>query len=334
MKCANLHSINDLRYEDIPMPVCAEDEVIIAVKCCGICGSDIPRVYEKGTYHFPTVIGHEFSGQVVHDPENALTGKAVAVFPLLPCFSCESCRQERYATCENYDYYGSRRNGGMSEYLAVKRWNLVSVPENLSYREAAMCEPAAVARHAASKLQIKKGDTMLISGAGPIGILAGQWARLFGAKQVYYFDIDQRKLEFCKSFGFAEYTQGTQISCALEGTGHPGALEKCLDVIEPKGRMVLMGNPAGDMPMTQKTYWHILKKELSVFGTWNSAYSQTQNDWQAALTEMASGRLDVKPLITHVFPLKDVQQAFDMVRNKTEFFNKVMLTMEEENDTL
>ena len=169
MKCANLHGINDLRYEDIPMPECGQDEVLVAVKSCGICGSDVPRVYTKGTYHFPTVIGHEFAGRVVWDPQKEYEGEKVAVFPLLPCFHCKSCEEGNYATCENYDYYGSRRNGGMSEYIAVKRWNLLRVPERVSYNEAAMCEPVSVARHAICKLSIKEGDNLLISGAGPIG---------------------------------------------------------------------------------------------------------------------------------------------------------------------
>lgn len=81
MKCANLHGINDLRYEDIPKPECKDDQVLVQVKNCGICGSDIPRVYSKGTYYFPTVIGHEFSGKVVFDPMNELTGKKVRYFP-------------------------------------------------------------------------------------------------------------------------------------------------------------------------------------------------------------------------------------------------------------
>ena len=331
MKCANLHGINDLRVDDIPMPVCQEDEVLVQVKFCGVCGSDLPRVYEKGTYHFPTVIGHEFAGQVVMDPKDQLTGKAVAVFPLLPCFSCENCKKEQYATCENYDYYGSRRNGGMSEFLAVKRWNLLLIPEGLSYQEAAMCEPVAVARHAIGRLHIQKGDTLLISGAGPIGILAGQWAKHFGAEQVYYFDIDDRKIQCCKSFGFAEYTGSEKINCVLEGTGHPQALQRCLEAISAAGRMVLMGNPMGDMNMTQKTYWHILRKELTVVGTWNSSYNSSQNDWQEALTAMGAGQICAKPLITHVFPLTKVQDAFELMKDKKEFFSKVMIAMEEQD---
>lgn len=139
-KSANLYAVNDLRYEDIAVSECKDDEVLVEVKSCGVCGSDIDRVYKKGTYHFPTVIGHEFSGKVVYDPKNELTGKKAVIFPLLPCFGCESCKKGSYATCENYDYYGSRRDGGMTEYIAVKRWNIVLMPDNLSYDEGAMCE--------------------------------------------------------------------------------------------------------------------------------------------------------------------------------------------------
>lgn len=325
MKCANLHGISDLRYEDFPMPECQADEVLVQVANCGICGSDIPRVYSKGTYSFPTVIGHEFAGKVVMDPQGELTNKKVAVFPLLPCFQCDSCKAENYATCEHYDYYGSRRNGGMSEYIAVKRWNLLPVPENVSYMEAAMCEPVSVARHAISKLHIQPGENLLISGAGPIGILAGQWAKAFGAAQVYYFDVDDRKIEFCKKFGFMQYDSDVHIHCVLEGTGYGDALARCLAAIAPAGRMVLMGNPASDVCLSQNTYWHILRKELTVCGTWNSSYNPQQNDWAESLKAMSEGLIRVVPLITHIYPLSACNQAFEMMKNRTEFFNKVML---------
>lgn len=327
MKCANLYGINDLRYEDISVPNCQEDEALVAVKSCGICGSDIPRVYTKGTYHFPTVIGHEFAGVVVFDPQKKLEGKNVAVFPLLPCFSCNSCKEGNYATCENYDYYGSRRDGGMSEYVAVKRWNLLPVPKGVSDSEAAMCEPVSVARHAICKLNIKQGDSLLISGAGPIGIMAGQWAKSFGVEQVYYFDIDERKIELVKQLGFARYQEGQNINCVLEGTGYSDALMKCLAAIQPGGRMVLMGNPADNINLSQNAYWHILRKELAVYGTWNSSYNERQNDWKESLKAMADGKINVKPLITHTYPLKAVNQAFEMMKNKSEFFCKVILTM-------
>lgn len=332
MKCANLHAVNDLRYEITDIPECGEDEVLVKVKRCGICGSDIPRVYTKGTYHFPTIIGHEFSGKVVSDAKNRLTGKKVVIFPLLPCFKCESCKNEKYATCENYDYYGSRRDGGMSEYVAVKRWNLLLMPDKLSYEEGAMCEPVSVARHAVRKLELRQGDSLLISGAGPIGIIAGQWAKAFGAEKVYYFDIDPRKLAFAKEMGFLEYTPGVKIDCAIEGTGFSDALSKCLQAIDPSGKMVFMGNPSGEITLSQNAYWHILRKELKIFGTWNSSYNEQENDWKESLKAMSEGIINVKPLITNKFPLSECNAAFEMMRDRKEFFNKVMLMMSEEDN--
>lgn len=330
VKSANLYAVNDLRYETTAVDEISDNEVLVQVKSCGICGSDIDRVYRKGTYHFPTIIGHEFSGKVVYDPQNEFTGKNAVIFPLLPCFKCKSCKTGSYATCENYDYYGSRRNGGMTEYIAVNRWNILLMPDNLSFDEGAMCEPVSVARHAVLKLNIQKGDNLFISGAGPIGLISGQWAKLFGAGNVYYKDIDERKIIFAEKLGFHKYEDGMQIDCALEGTGFSDALQICLEAVKSHGKVVFMGNPNRDMCLSQNTYWSILRKELEIYGTWNSSYNNIENDWKESLKTMSEGKIDVKPLITHKFSLSDCNTAFDMMKNKTEFYNKVILNMNEE----
>ena len=143
-------------------------------------------------------------------------------------------------------------------------------------------------------------------------------------------DVDQRKTEFAKSLGFMEYKDGVLIDCALEGTGHSDALKKCLEAVKPHGSMVLMGNPAGDITMTQSTYWHILRKELRISGTWNSSFNDCENDWKESLKAMSEGKIDVRGLITHKFPLSECNDAFAMIKNRTEFCNKVMLNMNEE----
>lgn len=329
-KCANLHGIKDLRYEEKALPQKNGDEVLVEVKSCGVCGSDMGRVFEKGTYHFPTVIGHEFSGKVIYDEKNELTNKKVSVFPLLPCFECENCKKENYATCENYDYYGSRRDGGMSEYIWVKRWNVVVTDENLSYDEAAMCEPVSVARHAVMKLDLQKGNTLFVSGAGPIGLIVGLWAKSLGAKDVFYIDIDERKIEFAKKLGFSEYKDGILTDCALEGTGHENGVEKCLQAVKSQGKCVFMGNPSKDIHLKKDVYWQILRKELKVFGTWNSSYSEKENDWKESVKAMAEKKIDVKPLITHKFSLSECNEAFETIKAKKEFCLKVMLNMNEE----
>ena len=145
-----------------------------------------------------------------------------------------------------------------------------------------------------------------------------------------YIDVDERKLAFAKTLGFEEYCDGMTVDCAIEGTGYGDALEMCLAAVKPYGRVVLMGNPAGDVTMTQKTYWYILRKELRVCGTWNSSYSEKQNDWKESLAALAAGKLCVKPLITHKYPLSECCEAFAMMRDRNEFYNKVMLNMNEE----
>lgn len=325
---AKLYGINDLRYEESNFEeVCGDDEVVVAVKSCGICGSDLGRVYIKGTYSFPTVIGHEFSGKVIFDPKKELENKKVAVFPLIPCFKCDSCNKKSYATCADYDYYGSRRDGGMTEYITVKRWNVLRLPDTVSYDEGAMCEPISVARHAVCKLNIKKGENLFVSGAGAIGLIIGQWAKSFGANNGYYTDIDEKKLEFAEKMGFCRYKNGTKIDCAVEGTGHSDALKSCLSVVSPGGRVVFMGNPTGEMRLSQDTYWLILRKELKIFGTWNSSYSDVENDWKESILALAENKINVKDIITHKFPLSQCNKAFEMMKNKTEFYNKVILNM-------
>ncbi len=323
MKCLNLQAIGDLRLEEKEIPTPMDDEVLVKIKFCGICGSDIPRIFDKGTYHFPTVIGHEFSGVIEYDPKGELNGKRVAVFPLLPCFACEACKKEQYASCKQYDYYGSRRDGGMAEYLAVKRFNLVFLPDSVSLEAGAMCEPVSVAHHAVERLGDVTGKNILISGAGPIGLTAGKWCLSKGAKAIYFFDIDSAKIDFAKTLGFFEYS-GEEIDASIEGTGFSEPLAKCLKALTAGGKIVLMGNPSRAVELTQNEYWYILRKELTLLGTWNSQYGDLNNDWNASITAMATGELEVGNLITHKFKLEDYKDAFGLMRERKEFFNKVM----------
>ena len=324
MKAAVLHAVGDLRYEDVPKPVAGPGEVLMKIKAAGICGSDIPRIYVKGTYHFPTVPGHEFAGEIVDgDPE--LVGKKAAVFPLRPCRRCEACELGEYASCSNYDYYGSRRDGAFAEYLAVDRRNLVIMPDGVSFACASLCEPGAVARAAVRRLGVTVGDFAVIWGAGPIGLIAAQWAREAGASKVRVVDISPEKLAFAEKFGFEAYDKERDglCDCALEGTGAGAALSELVTCMRPHGRVVLMGNPARDMTVSQSSYSQILRRELSLRGTWNSSFNSRVNDWTATVEAMASGRIKYEELITHRFPLSECNRALEMMRDRTEFFTKV-----------
>ena len=347
MKACVLYAVGDLRYEEAPKPSPGKNEVLIKIKASGVCGSDIPRVFTKGTYHFPTIPGHEFAGQIVEVGEGTdsrLVGRKAAVFPLLPCKKCEACNIGEYAQCKEYNYFGSRCDGGFAEYIAVPVWNLVMVPDSLSYEEAAMAEPAAVAVHALRQASIEIGDSVVIFGAGPIGLMLGQWAQAWGAGKVLLVDIDEGKIAFAKEMGFEnvwnskngepikwihEMTGNRGADLAVEGAGVSSTLEQCLGCVRPFGRIVAMGNPAGDMKLSQKAYWELLRKQLTISGTWNSSFvSLPKNDWDLAINAMAQGMINVKPFITHKFSLKQCNEALIMMKDRSTFFNKVMFVME------
>lgn len=332
MMAANLHAVGDLRYEELPMPKREKGEVLMKIKAAGVCGSDLPRVFEKGTYHFPTVPGHEFAGRIVEADDPALVGRKAAVFPLLPCYKCAACQVGEYANCADYDYYGSRRDGAFAEYLAVKEENLILLDDSISYACASLCEPGAVARAAIRRLNVQLGDLCVIYGAGPIGLLAAQWAKLSGAKTVRVVDINDEKLAFAKKFGFESYDPAKDgpADCALEGTGASAALNNAILALKPGGRIVLMGNPMRDMNIAQSTYSQILRKEILLRGTWNSSYNDRINDWKETAETMQSGAIEYESLITHRYPLSACNEAFNMMNERKTFYTKVTFVMDEE----
>ncbi len=336
MKCLNLHNIGDLRYEDIKAPQIKKGEVLVKIKASGICGSDIQRVFEKGTYNFPTVIGHEFAGEIVEGENKGLIGKKCAVFPLLPCFKCDACKEEQYAQCANYNYFGSRCDGGMAEFIAVPEFNLVIAEDSVPYDILALTEPCAVARHSLMQSDIKKGDALAVFGAGPIGLMIGMWAKTLGVANIVFADIDEGKVQFAKSLGFGAINSskdgakqikevtGGGADIVIEGTGVSVALEEGLYCAKNFSKVVLMGNPIKNIDISQKAYWEILRKQLTVKGTWNSGYSTKANDWKEAVSKMATGELNLAPLISHKFALMDYKKAFNIFKDKNVFTNKVL----------
>ena len=180
---------------------------------------------------------------------------------------------------------------------------------------------------------------MAIFGAGPIGLLAAQIARGWGADKIVLADVDETKLNFAKSMGFdytvnsaradpAEYIRSVSgnkgADVVLEAAGVSATLEAGLKAAKVFGKMVLMGNPAGKMELSQKGYWEILRKQLSLKGTWNSSYNDSRNDWRLAIRCMERGTLQLEPLITHRFSLAECNRAFELARKREEFYVKIM----------
>ena len=301
-------------------------EALVRIKACGICGSDVPRVFADKSYFYPIVLGHEFSGLVEESDNQALIGKKVCIFPILPCMECEFCKQEQYANCKNYDYYGSRRDGGMQDWLCVKEENLILLPDGVSYEAGAMAEPTAVCLHAVKKAKIESGESVLVYGAGTIGVLCGMWAKSFGASNVYFVDIDEQKIKMAEALGFERY-EGQEVDVAIEASGASVCLSGCFSNVRAFGRVVIVGNPGGDMQIAKAEYSHILRKQLTIFGSWNSDFSTKNNDWADSLQAIGEGKIAPECLITHKFTFAEGEKAFEVIKNR-EFYNKIMLVAE------
>ena len=340
MKAYVLHDIDDLRYQDVEIPDLQDEWALIRVKGSCVCSSDIPRIYKKGTYHFPTIPGHEFSGvveKVANEKYSALVGKPVGIFPLIPCRKCKCCQQEQYEMCESYDYVGSRRDGGFAEFVAVPVWNLVPLADNIPLDEAAMMEPLAVALHAVKKMQIQPGESVAIIGTGMIGFAAAQWAQAHGAAAVTIVGRSMEKKSLLGANSTVQYILEENLKegsfdKVLEAVGTPVAICNAIRATRAGGITVLMGNPSGDILLPQDVYWRVLRKQISLVGTWNSAYglSNTRSDWEEVAQALEEKRIEVRQLISHRFPQDKLVDGLNIMRNRSEVFCKVLVEWNEE----
>ena len=345
MKAWVLHNINDLKLEEAENPDLQDDEVLVAVKAAGICGSDIPRVFYTGTYSYPLIPGHEFSGVVTDTGKNVDSkwkDQRVGVFPLIPCYSCKPCQSGQYEMCRRYSYLGSRRDGGFAEYVAVPEKNLIALPDNVSYEAAAMLEPMAVAVHAMRKITPLKSERIVICGLGTIGLFLLMFLIESGRKNILAVGNKefQRKMAvrlglpekcYCDSRSqdaakwLMEQTDGVGADVFFECVGKNETLMQSVSLTGAGGRVMLVGNPASDMTLLKEVYWKILRNQLTVMGTWNSSFAHDrEDDWHYVLDRLQDERIAPAELITHRLPLEELYRGFEIMRDKSEEYGKVM----------
>lgn len=332
MKAYILHGVNKLHYDDIEKPNCPEDWAIIKVKAAGICSSDIARIFTKGTYHFPTIPGHEVSGIVYSVGSRKyqyLVGEHVGIFPLIPCKSCSQCMSKHYEMCNNYDYIGSRRDGGFAEYVAVPIWNLVILPKDISFTSAALLEPLAVAHHAMKLGNVSKGNTIGIIGTGMIGISAALWAYKFGAKEVTVIGRNESKRKLVEDMGIKydviDENNIREYDIVLEAVGTSDSINQSISHTSPGGTVILMGNPSSDILLPQDIYWRILRKQIRAIGTWNSSYDGLNtSDWTETVKALQQNEINVEKLISHTYTQENLFEGLSLMRNHTEPYCKIM----------
>ena len=332
MMTCRIHAKEDLRIESADEPSVAPGQVLIRLGAGGICGSDLHYYFEGRNGSFvvrePLIPGHEASGVVARigaGVTRVKVGDKIAVSPSHACGHCDYCREGREHLCRNMRFLGSASlyphvQGMFCEYFVMAERQCYPVTGNVSLGEIAFAEPLAVGLHGVNRAGDLLGKSVLVTGGGTIGCLTVIAARLTGATSVTVSDVLDRPLATARAVGAARTIRADkeadalaspQFDVAFEASGNFAALKACVAATKRGGTIVQIGTlPHEPLPFVVN---EIMSKELDLKGAfrWGIEF-----DW--AVEYIASGRVDVKPLLSGQFPLKDAVKAFELAKDKTQ----------------
>ncbi|RQR32737.1 L-idonate 5-dehydrogenase [Burkholderia sp. Bp9143] len=344
MQALVIHAPLDLRIEDVPTPEVGPDQMLIRVRAGGICGSDL-HYYNHGGFGTvrikePMVLGHEVSGVVSRVGENVrdfTPGTRIAISPSRPCGLCEYCQQGLQNHCMDMRYYGSAMRtphvqGAFRQEVVIDRAQAHCVADNVSDAEAAMAEPLSVALHAVRRAGPLLGKRVLVTGCGPIGSLVVAAARRAGAAMIVATDVNAMPLDSARKVGadvainvaeapagLAPYAAGKgTFDVLFEASGNASALRSALDVLRPRGIIVQIGL-GGDSALPMNA---IVAKEFDLRGAF-----RFHEEFAMAVDMLNNGLIDVKPLISDIFPYQDCVKAFQTAGDRTRAM-KVLVTFD------
>lgn len=313
----------------------AGKEVRIRVHSSAVCGSDLHIYGGRHPYvKLPTTIGHELAGvveQVGNGVEKVKVGDRVCVEPLLACGTCYYCQRGRYDYCEHLKLkYRTGDSGYGAFYYAEERW-IHKLPENVSFDEGALMEPFACAVHAVMKAKVRLCDTVCVMGDGPIALMLAQLSRAAGGVRVFVLGLSERNLKIAEGFGciplksgpegveeVLRQTDGRGADVSFEAVGVPATFLQTLEVTKRGGRAVIFG--IFEEELRTRALMDAMVKEIEVVGT--SSYCW---DFERGLELLETGKVDLKPLITHHFPLSQVKEALEIKKDRGESPLKVIL---------
>jgi L-iditol 2-dehydrogenase len=348
MKAAVLHAKDDLRYVDVETPQAGEGEVLVRVRAAGICGSDIPRVLGDGAHYYPIILGHEFSGDVVEVGKGVTTvksGDRVAGVPLVPCLRCGDCQKGSYSQCKYYTFIGSRIQGSFADYVKMPEKNVVKFEPSVSYEQGAFFEPSTVALHGLNRVEYRGGEDVAILGGGTIGLFTAQWAKIFGAKRVFVFDIDPDRLALAEKLGadvtvntldgnfkeiVREYTNNKGFGYVYETAGVEATMKLAFELAGNKSNVCYIGTPTRDLTFTPQLLENMLRKEFVLTGSWMS-YSAPfpGKEWTLTAHYFSTGALQFdESLIFKKLPMSRIKEGFDMYKTPGLVKGKIMLVNE------
>lgn len=326
MKSAVFYGKHDLRVEEHEMPKVGPKDVLIQVKACGVCGTDV-HIYEgdKGAAEVtpPTILGHEFSGviaEVGSEVTNYKAGDRVCIDPNCYCGACEPCRNGVVHYCEHMIGYGTTVNGGFAEYCAVNERQVYKLGDNTSFEQGAMTEPVACCLHGMDMCEIRPGHQVVVIGGGMIGLLMLQLSRLAGAAKVALLEPVESKREVGKKLGadicidpIHEDVKArlkeegmTWVNTVIECVGRPSTIEQAIDIAGNKAVVMMFGLTKPDETISVKPF-EIFRKELALKASYINPYTQKR-----ALDLIDSGRLDVSSM---VYEVADLDELADILSN-------------------
>ena len=343
MKAAVVVGYNDIVYKDIPNEKLNNGEIKIAVKHCGICGSDIPRVLQGACHSFPQVLGHEFSGVVVDKAEDVKSipiGQHVVGIPLIPCMKCEDCQRGHFSLCKNYSFIGSRQQGAMAEYVNVPVSNVFKLDSSIPLSSAALFEPSTIALHGImlNNYSPKTNEYTCIFGAGTIALLTLQWCRIMGAKNIVVIGRNKSNLEKARGYGASftistldvdyleqinKVTSNKGFQYVFEAAGSAETIMDCLSVASNKAHICFIGTPTKPLNIPIKLWELINRKELMITGSWMSySYPWPGLEWEKTAQYMSSGQLVIDDNLVHAhYPLSEIKNVFHLYENNRTSIN-------------
>ena len=323
-QAAVLYAPHDVRLEERPMPQVGPNDVLVEVKAVGVCGSDV-HYYEHGrigsyVVRQPLILGHETAGVIVAvgaDVHSSRVGERVALEPGIPDGTCEQCRAGRYNLCPNVRFFGTPPiDGSFTNYVTIPTQFAYTLPDTMSNEEGAMIEPLSVGLWACRKARLRGGDHVLITGAGPIGILAMKVALALGVAKVTITDVFPQRLAIAQQLGATQTINvaehplaqaGIQADVLLECSGQQQALSEGIRSLGPAGTAVIIGMNPGEELLTPISF--IQNREITLTGTFRYA-----NTYADAIALVASGRVDVRSLITGRYSLEATEQALQATK--------------------
>ncbi len=341
MKVLMLEAYNRFSYEDMADPEFGAEDVLVRVKACGICGSDIHGMDgSSGRRQPPIVMGHEASG-VIAEVGSAVTqwepGDRVTFDSMMSCGCCGFCRQGKINLCDNRRVLGVscgeyRRHGAFAEHVAVPQHVIYRLPDALSFEHAALVEPLSVAVHAIGRTPLVLNDTAVVVGTGMVGLLVVQALRVAGCGEIVAVDVDQGRLDLACDLGATlglradrddvlaavqRKTEGRGADVVVEVVGHTDTVKTAVAVVKKGGHLTIVGNlsPTVELPLQS-----IVTREISMVGTCGSC-----GEYPACLEMMSRGHVRVEPLISSTAPLSEGAQWFDRLTRPDSGLLKVVL---------